>query len=101
MIQIPEAVYFYCTLFVCDPGLPDNLIQVAARQGSALIDKEVKQKDGSFTLAHVPWSAVWLLRRDQAEGPSRSTLGGGLLRSIKTSAIDGQQEEDITVTVFS
>ena len=79
----PEAVYFYreSTLVGWDSRLRDHLTQVAARQGVALIGKEMKRKDGSVTPAHVPWSAAWLLRRDQG----RSTLGE-VLRSMKTSA---------------
>ena len=55
----PEAVYFYreSTLVGWDSRLRDHLTQVAARQGVALIGKEMKQKDGSVTPAHVPWSA--------------------------------------------
>ena len=66
-----------------DSRLRDHLTQVAARQGVALICKEMKRKGGSVTQAHVPWSAAWLLRRDQGHG--RSTLGDKL-RSMKTLA---------------
>ena len=84
----PEAVSFYheSTLVGWDSRLRDHPTQVAARQGVALISKEMKRKDGSVTPAHVPWSAAWRLRRDQVH--CRSTLGEKL-RSMKTWLITG------------
>ena len=60
-----EAVYFYRESTL-DSRLRDHLTQVAARQGVAMIDKEMKRRDGSATPAHVPWSAAWLLRQARA-----------------------------------
>ena len=56
----PEAVSFYheSTLVGWDSRLRDHPTQVAARQGVALISKEMKRKDGSVTPAHIPWGCA-------------------------------------------
>ena len=60
----PEAVYLALNGFQVewDPQLRNQLVQVAATRGLALIGRVTRRRDGSSSPAHVPLSTAWLLR---------------------------------------
>ena len=89
-----EAVYFFreSTLVSWESRRRDHLTPVAARQGVALIGKEMKRKGGSVTQAHAPWSAACQCVAALSGSGSEHAGGGALINENF-----GKQEEDIIV----